>query len=198
MPVLPDVASRIVRSRVSAPDASPSRIIRAAARSFTDPPGFCHSAFAYSSTPGVARSTRRKRTRSDRLGPLVATGPFAVMRNPLYAGNVLLWAGFALGAHAVWMAIVVFVALGLEYHAIVRWEEQLLETRMGDEYKEYVARVPRWIPTRMRPVERRAASSAVHADSTRVFSWRETFYRERGTAIGIAAGYLLLWAKSRL
>ena len=138
------------------------------------------------------------RTRSDRLGPLVATGPFAVMRNPLYAGNVLLWAGFALGAHAVWMAIVVFVALGLEYHAIVRWEEQLLETRMGDEYKEYVARVPRWIPTRMRPVERRAASSAVHADSTRVFSWRETFYSERGTLIAIAAGYLLLWAKSRL
>src|SRR5947209_5648979 len=62
MPVLPDVASRIVRSRVSAPDASPSRIIRAAARSFTDPPGFCHSAFAYSSTPGVSRSKRRSRT----------------------------------------------------------------------------------------------------------------------------------------
>ena len=51
MPVLPDVASRIVGPRVSAPDASPSRIIRAAARSFTEPPGFCHSAFAYSSTP---------------------------------------------------------------------------------------------------------------------------------------------------
>src|SRR5438128_7300224 len=62
MPVLPDVASRIMRSRVSAPDASPSRIIRAAARSFTDPPGFCHSAFAYSSTPGVSRSKRRSRT----------------------------------------------------------------------------------------------------------------------------------------
>src|SRR5712692_7151357 len=62
MPVFPEVASRIVRSRVSAPDASPSRIIRAAARSFTDPPGFCHSAFAYSSTPGVSRSKRRSRT----------------------------------------------------------------------------------------------------------------------------------------
>src|SRR5882762_8571921 len=62
MPVLPDVASMIVRPAMSLPDASPSRIIRAAARSFTDPPGFCHSAFAYSSTPGVSRSNRRSRT----------------------------------------------------------------------------------------------------------------------------------------
>src|SRR5688500_9988822 len=27
------------------------------------------------------------RTRSDRLGPLVASGPFARLRNPLYLGN---------------------------------------------------------------------------------------------------------------
>src|SRR5437762_4885108 len=63
MPVLPEVASRIVRAVVSLPEASPSRIIRAAARSFTEPPGFCHSAFAYSSTPaGTSRSNLCRRT----------------------------------------------------------------------------------------------------------------------------------------
>src|SRR3954447_20301997 len=62
MPVFPEVASRIVLSDVNLPDASPSRIIRSAARSFTEPPGFCHSAFAHSSTPGVSRSNRRRRT----------------------------------------------------------------------------------------------------------------------------------------
>ena len=56
MPVFPDVASRIVRPGVNLPEASPSRIIRAAARSFTEPPGFCHSAFAYSSTPPGLRA----------------------------------------------------------------------------------------------------------------------------------------------
>src|SRR5438093_7762858 len=34
------------------------------------------------------------RTRSDRLGPLVSSGPFALVRNPLYIGNVLIWLGF--------------------------------------------------------------------------------------------------------
>ena len=52
----------MILSGVSLPDASPSRIIRAAARSFTDPPGFCHSAFAYSSTPGFSRSNWCRRT----------------------------------------------------------------------------------------------------------------------------------------
>ena len=38
------------------------------------------------------------RTRSDRLGPLVETGPFALIRNPLYLGNIALWVGFTLSA----------------------------------------------------------------------------------------------------
>src|SRR5256885_132664 len=43
------------------------------------------------------------RTRSDRLGPLVASGPFALVRNPLYLGNIALWIGFALSAQLPWM-----------------------------------------------------------------------------------------------
>src|SRR6476646_2644283 len=44
------------------------------------------------------------RTRSERLGPLVATGPFAYVRNPLYVGNILLWVGFSFAARLVWVA----------------------------------------------------------------------------------------------
>jgi hypothetical protein len=46
MPVLPDVASRMILSGVSWPEAMPSWIMRSAGRSFTEPPGFFHSAFA--------------------------------------------------------------------------------------------------------------------------------------------------------
>src|SRR5262245_62977502 len=86
------------------------------------------------------------RTRSDRLGPVVSSGPFAHVRNPLYLGNILLWVGFAVSARLLWFAPVALTLLGLEYHAIVRWEETLLEERLGDSYRRYMQEVPRWLP----------------------------------------------------
>jgi len=128
------------------------------------------------------------RTRSDRLGPLVSTGPFALVRNPLYLGNIALWVGFAASARILWLVPVFIFVLALEYHAIVRWEEELLESRRGDEYRAYAARVPRWIPS--------VVSRPLTVDGRlSTFSWRETLFSERGTLIAIALGYLLLWIK---
>jgi protein-S-isoprenylcysteine O-methyltransferase Ste14 len=129
------------------------------------------------------------RTRSDRLGPLVSTGPFGLTRNPLYIGNIALWVGFALSARLVWMAPIFIAVLGLEYHAIVRWEESLLESRRGEEYREYADRVPRWIPAF--PTASRRAARDRH-------TWGETLFSERGTLVAIAVGYLLLWMKRHL
>jgi protein-S-isoprenylcysteine O-methyltransferase Ste14 len=129
------------------------------------------------------------RTRSDRLGPLICTGPFAFVRNPLYLGNIALWAGFALVARLPWLVPIFVVVLGFEYHAIVRWEEQLLESRRGAEYRAYVQRVPRWMP---------ALHATIAPQAERQLdSWRQTFFSERGTLIAICVGCLLLWAKRR-
>ena len=133
------------------------------------------------------------RTRSDRLGPLVESGPFAHLRNPLYIGNIALWIGFAITAGLLWLAPIVLVLLGLEYHAIVRWEEHLLEWRLGETYRLYASRVPRWIP----PLHHRGHGVRSVSSVVESFSWRETFFSERGTLIAIAAGYLLLWTKAR-
>ena len=116
------------------------------------------------------------RTRSDRLGPIVSTGPFAFVRNPLYIGNIALWTGFALSAAPPWMAALVVLILGGEYHPIVRWEEHLLESRRGAEYRAYAERVPRWIPF---------ASAPPQAPDRLLFSWRETLFSERGTLLAI-------------
>ena len=126
------------------------------------------------------------RTRIDRSGPLVASGPFALVRNPLYLGNIALWVGFTMSAGLLWFAPVVLLLLGFEYHAIVRWEETLLESRLGDAYRAYAARVPRWLP--------RFES---HGDHAPRFSWSETLFSERGTLIAIAAGCVLVWVKLR-
>lgn len=129
------------------------------------------------------------RTRSDRLGPLVVSGPFALVRNPLYLANVALWVGFALTARLVWLAPVVGVVLGFEYHAIVRWEEQRLDAQLGAPYRAYLGRVPRWLPK---------LGSPATEGATALHSWREMLFSERGTLMAIAVGYLLLWLKFTL
>jgi len=128
------------------------------------------------------------RTRSDRLGPLVATGPVAYVRNPLYLGNILLWAGFAVSARLLWLAPIVVVLLALEYHAIVRWEERLLTQRIGEPYANYVAGVPRWVPS---------FRARTPADANATFSWRQTLFSVRGTLIAVVLGVLVLWLKAR-
>jgi len=136
------------------------------------------------------------RTRSDRLGPLVASGPFALVRNPLYLGNASLWVGFAVSASLPWLAPVFMALLAFEYHAIVRWEERLLEERLGDRYRAYARQVPRWVPRLSNPEV--ARNRHVESLQGQPFSWADTFYSERGTLIAIAVGFLLLWAKTLL
>jgi protein-S-isoprenylcysteine O-methyltransferase Ste14 len=150
---------------------------------------------------GVRHIGAISRTRSQRLGPLVATGPFALIRNPLYVGNILIWVGFALSARLVWLAPLIVLLLGAEYHAIVRWEESLLVSRLGDAYRDYAARVPRWVPTLNRRDRRDRKDqdfSAISASSgVQSFSWTATLFSERGTFVAIVVGYLLLLIKAR-
>lgn len=129
------------------------------------------------------------RTRSDRLGPLVANGPFRYLRNPLYLGNILLWLGFALSARLPWLVPICVVVLAGQYHAIVCWEEALLASRLGQPYLDYVARVPRWLPRwPTYAAEGRAVAVAVH-------SWGHTLFSERATLVAIMLGYVLLTLK---
>ena len=150
---------------------------------------------------GVRHIGAISRTRSQRLGPLVATGPFALIRNPLYVGNILIWVGFALSARLIWLAPLIVLLLGAEYHAIVRWEESLLVSRLGDAYRDYAARVPRWVPTLNRRDGRDRKDqdfSAISASSgVQSFSWTATLFSERGTFVAIVVGYLLLLIKAR-
>jgi hypothetical protein len=123
------------------------------------------------------------------------------VRNPLYVGNIAVWVGFALAARLIWLAPVILVMLAAEYHAIVRWEERLLESRLGEAYVVYAAHVPRWLPAfnRRERGERRekqlSAGSAISA--VKPYSLRDTVFSERGTLIAIAVGYVLLWIKLR-
>jgi protein-S-isoprenylcysteine O-methyltransferase Ste14 len=76
----------------------------------------------------------------------VATGPYRWCRNPI-AACVL---GMILGEAAAFSSVGIFalflVGLPLAHLQVVLLEEPLLEKRFGQTYRDYRARVPRWIP----------------------------------------------------
>lgn len=121
------------------------------------------------------------RTRSDGVGPLVVTGPYARHRNPLYVGNLVLFTGFGV---LTWpAALVVTPLLMIHYHFIVAWEEDTLHARLGADYARYVAEVPRWLPLGGGPAGRWSAARALRS--------------ERSTLMAIAAVLTILFLRSR-
>jgi protein-S-isoprenylcysteine O-methyltransferase Ste14 len=84
---------------------------------------------------------------------LVTAGPYAYVRNPLYVGNFLTAAGFAIaftGANdAGKRAALIAGALGTMlavYSIVVPHEERYLRSTFGAAFDAYVAAVPRVIP----------------------------------------------------
>lgn len=75
-------------------------------------------------------------------GPLVREGPYRYSRNPQYAGDVLILAGYGL-LSASWMALVTG-SMGMVWFLLAPYvEEPWLQERYGPAYAEYRKEVPR-------------------------------------------------------
>ena len=75
---------------------------------------------------------------------LVADGPYKMSRNPMYLGWSLAYIGSALLSDSGW-PLILLPGVGMAIHLEVLEEEQRLESRFGDQYREYVHRVRRYI-----------------------------------------------------
>jgi protein-S-isoprenylcysteine O-methyltransferase Ste14 len=75
---------------------------------------------------------------------LVTTGIFAHVRNPAYQGGTLALLGLALLLKADWIVVLMVPALLLLHYGVVLREEQYLERKFGQIYRDYKARVPRY------------------------------------------------------
>ncbi|HUA37833.1 MAG TPA: isoprenylcysteine carboxylmethyltransferase family protein [Candidatus Sulfopaludibacter sp.] len=76
---------------------------------------------------------------------LVTGGPFRFSRNPLYLSLTALYLGVTLLFDAIWPLATLLPALAVVHWRIVLREEQFLESRFGDAYRAYKARVHRWL-----------------------------------------------------
>jgi protein-S-isoprenylcysteine O-methyltransferase Ste14 len=76
---------------------------------------------------------------------LVTTGVFAISRNPLYLGGVMVLAGVGLAFNLVWILLLLTPGLLACNYVLIIPEERYLVEKFGDEYKEYAKTVGRWV-----------------------------------------------------
>jgi protein-S-isoprenylcysteine O-methyltransferase Ste14 len=126
--------------------------------------GLAIRAWTVGTAPAGTSGRNQGRQVAERLN---TTGPYSIVRNPLYVGNALMWAGVVLYARSPWLALGVALAFWLVYERIVYAEEEFLRERFGAEFVDWAAVTPAFVP---RPWRYRRASLP--------FSFRNVLRRE--------------------
>ncbi|MPZ75370.1 MAG: hypothetical protein GEU77_02500 [Deltaproteobacteria bacterium] len=76
---------------------------------------------------------------------LVATGPYAYTRNPMYLGHLIYLLGLSLTLQS-WFGAAITLAIALWFHRRVTGDEKKLVARLGKPYVDYMNSVKRWLP----------------------------------------------------
>ena len=115
---------------------------------------------------------------------LTTTGPYRMVRNPLYVGSFLMMFGFCVLIHDSVMIWILLGPVAMMYWLNVRKEERYLARIYGDAWTNFAASVPRFFPRRLVIPKFSEWSPA---------QWRHN--REYEAALGslLALGLLRLW-----
>ena len=85
---------------------------------------------------------------------LTRTGPYALIRNPIYVSNILTSVGLTVVSRVLWMVPITFLWCAVIFSIVVREEEERISKVFGPPYSAYLKEVPRWIPRRTKmPLE---------------------------------------------
>jgi protein-S-isoprenylcysteine O-methyltransferase Ste14 len=76
---------------------------------------------------------------------LVTSGPYRLTRNPMYLGMAFLYVAFAFGFGVMWALAFLPAVLVIVDRFVIAREEPYLERKFGPAYRDYKARVRRWL-----------------------------------------------------
>jgi protein-S-isoprenylcysteine O-methyltransferase Ste14 len=81
-----------------------------------------------------------------KIEELVQTGPYSVMRNPLYFFSCIGAVGVGMQVGTVTLGLLTGLLAYVVFYVVVQREEELLTERYGAVFEAYKARVPRFFP----------------------------------------------------
>ncbi len=123
---------------------------------------------------------------------LVTQGPYGIVRNPLYIGNILIYTGIGIMSYALfpWLQLFGLLFFFFQYYCIILREEEFLSGKFGDAFKKFTASVNRFLPgfSGVPDEIRSALSLNVNAG---IISEKRSIQAFLISALIIVAGYIL-------
>lgn len=127
------------------------------------------------------RGTSGRNTRTQKATELNTTGPYSIVRHPLYLANFLIGLGMSLFSRTWFLPIIVSLATLLYYERIAAREEQFLDGRFGPAFRRWAETVPAAVP-----------SFRAWRPPAQAFDWRRAFSREFYAISEVAVAFLVL------
>jgi protein-S-isoprenylcysteine O-methyltransferase Ste14 len=77
---------------------------------------------------------------------LATQGPYALMRHPLYTGNIALVTGFALANSSYWAIPLALVFFAFYYPTAIEYEDRKLRAIFGERWRQWAGHTPALVP----------------------------------------------------
>jgi protein-S-isoprenylcysteine O-methyltransferase Ste14 len=76
---------------------------------------------------------------------IIDSGPYQFSRNPMYVAWTLLYLGATFLVNTWWLLFLLPAVIAFTHFIVVRHEEQQLERKFGEKYREYKSLVRRYL-----------------------------------------------------
>lgn len=137
------------------------------------------SGFAALGTSGRVKS-------APEAAELNTTGPYSLVRNPLYVGRIVNYTGLAMLSGSWIFSVVVFAISVLIYIRISLYEAAFLKSKFGAQFDQWASSTPLLMPRLSGWVKPKYP-----------FWWKRMVWREQHKLFQMAAGVFLAWFARR-
>ncbi len=130
----------------------------------------------------AALGTSGRAKKAAEAAELNTTGPYSLVRNPLYVGRILNFTGIAMLSGSWVFGALVFLIAVLVYERISIYEEEYLREKFGQAHADWAGQVPALLPRLTGWVTPKYP-----------FWWKRMIWREQNKLFLLATAVFLTW-----